>query len=103
MVIIKFIGWVFLILIMLNVFFRLFGKSIARWMLRKMAKRAEEDMRRQSQYYHNHVHNNSAFEENVYSKEDVRVTERQSTREKRKRKSHADPSKAETVDFEEID
>lgn len=103
MVILKFIAWIFLILLMLNIFFRLFGRSIARWLVKRMAKRAEEDMRRQSQYYHNHVHNNSAFEENVYVKDDVKVTERRGNRESRKRRSHADPNKAETVDYEELD
>ena len=102
MIILKFIGWVFVITFGLIVFLRLFGRPIMRYLMRYLVKKAQADLDRQSKVYDQYVDGYSPFEDNVYVDDNVKVSMKRGQKEK-SGKSELDPSMIETVEFEDVD
>jgi predicted membrane protein len=100
MVLIKFFFIIILIYLGFYVFWKLFGKSIIRWAMGRLVKRAQRDMERQSQVYEQYVQGHSPYEDNVYYEDDVKVSIKRNTANK---KPDLNNMPIETVDFEDVD
>lgn len=104
MILLKFIGWVFVTIFCLILFLRIFGKPLLRLFARYVVKKAQQDMERQQQVYNNYVKNHSPFEDNVYVNEDTRVSIRRGKKQEAAQKQTAiDESFIEEVEFEDFD
>ena len=102
MIILKFIGWIFIITFGLILFLRIFGRPIMRYLMKILVKRAQADLDRQSKIYEEYVHGHSPFEDNIYVDDNVKVSVKRGDKEAPKKKE-IDPSMIETVDFEDVD
>lgn len=102
MILLKFIGWVFVVTFGLVLFFRIFGKPIMRYMMRILVKKAQADLERQSQVYEQYVDGHSPFEDSVYVDQDVKVSVKRGNQEK-PTKAELDPTMIETVEYEDIE
>lgn len=101
MILLKFIGWVFIFLFGLMIFMRIFGRPIMRYIMKTLVKRAQADMDQQSRNYEQYV-NGNPFEDNVYVDEEVKVSVKRGTPEP-EQKASLDPTMIETVDYEDIE
>ena len=84
-------------------FIRLFGKPIMRFLMKKLVKRAQKDVDRQSQTYQQYAEGYTPFEESVYVEDDVKVSIRRGNKPDPSKKPDLQELPIETVDFEDID
>lgn len=103
MILLKFIGWVFVGLLALSLFLRLFGRPIGKFLLRYFIKRAQKDLERQSQVYDQYVQGHSPFEDSVFVDENTRVSIRRGQQEAEAKQTQLDESIIEEVEFEDLD
>jgi len=101
MILLKFIGWVFIFLFAVAIFMRIFGRPIMRYLMKVLVKRAQADMEQQARNYEQYV-NGNPFEDNVYVDEDVKVSVKRGDPEP-EQKASIDPNMIETVEFEDIE
>lgn len=102
MILLKFIFWVFVVTMAIGLIFRLFGKQIMTWLVKRLVKKAQKDMEEQSRRYEQYAEA-SPMEENVYYKDDIKVTVRRGQVEKNEKKKEVDIAEIEEVDWEDLD
>jgi hypothetical protein len=85
------------------VVWRLFGKSISRWLLQAFVRRAQRDMDQQSRVYQQYAEGYSPFEDSVYVEDDVKVSIRRGNKGEAGKKKEIDGERIETVEFEDLD
>lgn len=103
MTLLKFILIIFGIYIAFFLFIRLFGKSLSRFVLKYLVRKAQQDMERQSRVYEQKAEGYSPFEESMYMKDDVKVSMRRGQKEQSRKSDVLDPNRIEEVDFEDVE
>jgi hypothetical protein len=102
MILIKFIFYLFLFYLGVVVFLRIFGKSIGRYLMGRLAKRAQEDMERQSREFQQKAEGHNPYADSVYVKDDVKVSIPRTPKEKSRREPFA-ANQVEEVEFEDVE
>ena len=93
----KILFWLILIILVFRYIMRVFGKALLQLFMQGVAKQVAKDFKNQQQTY-DRYQKTGPFNENVYQKEEIRVT----APKNKKTKSEDIFAIAEEVDYEEI-
>jgi hypothetical protein len=103
MVLVKFVLILLSIYLGFWLIWRLFGKSISRYLLKVFVRRAQRDMEQQSRVYQQYAEGYSPFEDSVYVEDDVKVSIRRGNKPDPNKKPDMGSKSIETVEFEDVD
>ncbi len=103
MILLKFILILFGIYVCFYVGWKLFGKSIQRFLIKRLVKTAQRSMDQQSRVYQQYANDYSPFEENVYIEDDVKVSIRRGSKHDKNEKPDISSMPVEEVDFEDVE
>ena len=102
-ILLKFVLILFGIYVGFYVIWKLFGKSITRFMFKKVVDQAQKSMNEQSRQYHQYAEGHSPFEDRIYVEDDVKVTIRRGDKHDKNEKPDLHSLPVEEVDFEDIE
>jgi|GEM_PF-2768678 hypothetical protein len=103
MILVKFLLILLGIYLTFFILVRVFGKAIARYLLRAVQRRAQREMDRQSREYQQHAQGHNPYEENVFVNDDLKVTYKRDAKGKAKKDHTFDPNRIEQVEYEDLE
>lgn len=96
----KILLWFIIVIVGINLFFRLMGPTILRALVRWINKKAQQDMDKQSRVYREKAESNSPFEDNYFFGDEIKVTVPKNQRKADLKKDPKGP--AQDVDYEDV-
>ncbi len=94
----NFIAGLFLFFLASWLFFRLFGPALIRWVVRRLLRKVETEMKKQSVRYEQN-HSNTPFEQPVYRNEEIKVTSKKTGK---RQKPSVEEMGIDEVEYEEF-